>query len=107
MKDAIKQSLVLIKEDRVEETEELVRKALMVSRTVDIGQSFFRDTKDRWDRTYNAEKQDKYKTLLPTLNHSLEGGLGEKELAMVIAPPGVGKSLVAGEPSCSIHDRGA
>jgi replicative DNA helicase len=93
MKDAIKKSLVLIKEDRVEETEELVRKALMVSRTVDIGQSFFRDTKDRWDRTYNAEKRDKYKTLLPTLNQSLEGGLGEKELAMVIAPPGVGKSL--------------
>ena len=93
MKDAIKQSLVLIKEDRVEETEELVRKALMVSRTVDIGQSFFKDTKDRWDRTYNAEAKDKYKTLLPTLNHSLEGGLGEKELAMVIAPPGVGKSL--------------
>jgi len=93
MKDAIKQSLILIKENRVEETEELVRKALTVSRTVDIGQQYFTDTKERWDRTYNAEKEDKYKTLLPSLNRSLEGGLGKKELAMVIAPPGVGKSL--------------
>ena len=93
MKDAIKQSLVLIKEDRMEETEQLVRKALTVSRTVDVGQSYFSDLNSRWDRTYNSEEQDKYKTLLPSLNRSLEGGLGEKELAMVIAPPGVGKSL--------------
>jgi replicative DNA helicase len=93
MKAAIKQSLVLIKEDRVEETEELVRKALLVSRTVDIGQTYFSNFKDRWERTHNSEQQDKYKTLLPMLNQSLEGGLGEKELAMVIAPPGVGKSL--------------
>ena len=93
MKNAIKQSLILIKEDRMDETESLVRNALTVSRSVDIGQQYFSDIKDRWDRTHNAEDRDKYKTLLPTLNHSLEGGLGEKELAMVIAPPGVGKSL--------------
>jgi len=93
MKDAIKQSLMLIKENRMDETEALVRKALTVSRTVDIGQSYFKDVKDRWDRTYNAQDVDKYKTLLPSLNRSLEGGLGAKELAMVIAPPGVGKSL--------------
>lgn len=93
MKDAIKQSLTLIKENRMDETEALVRQALTVSRTVDIGQSYFNDVKERWDRTYNAEEADKFKTLLPSLNRSLEGGLGEKELAMVIAPPGVGKSL--------------
>jgi replicative DNA helicase len=93
MKDAIKQSLVLIKEDRMDETEALVRKALTVSRTVDVGQQYFSDINDRWDRTFNAEEADKYKTLLPSLNRSLEGGLGNKELAMVIAPPGVGKSL--------------
>lgn len=93
MKDAIKQSLVLIKEDRMEETEELVRNALMISRTVDVGHKYFTDLKDRWDRTHNAEDTDKYKTVLASLNRSLEGGLGEKELAMVIAPPGVGKSV--------------
>ena len=93
MKEAIKESLILIKEDRMEETEQLVRKALTVSRSVDVGQKYFSDFGERWDRTYNSEEQDKYKTLLPALNRSLEGGLGSKELAMVIAPPGVGKSL--------------
>ena len=93
MKEAIKQSLFLIKEDRMEETEQLIRKALTVSRTVDVGQQYFSDFNSRWDRTYNSEEQDKYKMFLPRLNASLEGGLGEKELAMVIAPPGVGKSL--------------
>jgi replicative DNA helicase len=93
MKDAIKQSLVLIKEDRMEETETLVRNALTVSREVNVGQKYFADISDRWDRTHNADAVDKYKTLLPSLNQSLEGGLGSKELAMVIAPPGVGKSL--------------
>ena len=93
MKEAIKKSLILIKEDRMEETEQLVRKALTVRRTVDVGQEYFDDLSSRWNRTHNSEAQDKYKTLLPSLNKSLEGGLGEKELAMVIAPPGVGKSL--------------
>ena len=94
MKDAIKQSLVLIKEDRVEETEELVRKALLVSRTVDVGQSYFDDLSDRWDRTFNADLSSyKHKTLLPSVNTSLDGGPGKKELCMVVAPPGVGKSI--------------
>lgn len=93
MKEAIKQSLILIKEDRMEETEELVRNALMISRTVDVGHKYFVDLKERWDRAFDDNGLSKYMTVLPSLNRSLEGGLGEKELAMVIAPPGVGKSV--------------
>jgi replicative DNA helicase len=94
MKDAIKQSLVLIKEDRIEETEALVREALMVSRTVDVGQTYFDELSDRWDRTFNAETTTyKNRTLLDSINRSLDGGIGKKELAMVVAPPGVGKSV--------------
>jgi len=94
MKGAIKQSLVLIKEDRVEETEELVRQALLVSRTVDTGQAYFNNLTERWDRTFNAEVNSyKSKTVLPSVDKSLEGGIGKKELAMVVAPPGVGKSV--------------
>ena len=59
MKNAIKQSLILIKEDRMEETESLVRNALTIGRTVDIGQQYFSSIQDRWDRTYNAEDKDK------------------------------------------------
>lgn len=93
MKQAIKESLSLIKEDRMDETEQLIRGALMVSRQVDVGQKYFDDLGERWERMFNQEKKEKFKTLLPSLDKSLEGGLGAKELAMVVAPPGVGKSL--------------
>ena len=63
MKSAIAQSISLIKEDRVEEVEALVKEALLINRDVDTGQNYF------------------------------TGGLGSKEMAMVVAPPGVGKSL--------------
>jgi replicative DNA helicase len=94
MKSAIAESITLIKEDRVEEVESIVRKALLVGRTVDTGQNYFEDLSVRWDRTFNAQKNSKkFKTVLPSIDKSLEGGLGSKELAMVVAPPGVGKSL--------------
>ena len=90
MKSAISQSISLIKEDRVEEVEALVRKALLTNRDVDTGQDYFGDFAGRWDRIFNKKNEVKYKTILPSLNKSLEGGLGSKELAMVVAPPGVG-----------------
>lgn len=93
MKSAIAQSISLIKEDRIEEVEALVRKALLTNRDVDTGQDYFDDFSGRWDRIFNKKTEKKYRTILPSLNKSLEGGLGSKELAMVVAPPGVGKSL--------------
>lgn len=94
MKSAIAESISLIKEDRVEEVENIVRKALMVARNVNTGQKYFEDCSDRWERTLLSNKQTKkYRTVFPSIDKSLEGGLGSKELAMVVAPPGVGKSL--------------
>ena len=93
MKSAIAQSISLIKEDRVEEVEALVRKALLINRDIDTGQDYFDDLLGRWDRIFNKKTERKYKTILPSINNSLEGGLGCKEMAMVVAPPGVGKSL--------------
>ena len=93
MKSAIAQSISLIKEDRVDEVEALVKKALLINRDVDTGQDYFTDVMGRWDRIFNKKQEEKYKTILPSINKSLEGGLGSKEMAMVVAPPGVGKSL--------------
>ena len=87
MKAAIADSISLIKENRIDEVEALVRKALLINRDVDTGQDYFTDLVGRWDPNI------KYKTVLPSINKSLEGGLGAKEMAMVVAPPGVGKSL--------------
>jgi len=93
MKKAIQECIILTKQDKIEETEAVVRKALTVARTVDVGQNYFSGLRDRWDRTFNEDYKDKYSTVLNTLDRSLDGGLNRKELAMVVAPPGVGKSL--------------
>tara|TARA_R110000737_G_scaffold342841_1_gene368106 strand:+ start:40 stop:1329 length:1290 start_codon:yes stop_codon:yes gene_type:complete len=93
MKSAIAQSIELIRDDRTEEVEALVRKALLVSRDIDTGQDYFKDFGERFNRVFNSKETQKHKTVLGGLDTSLEGGLGDKELAMVVAPPGVGKSL--------------
>jgi replicative DNA helicase len=93
MKSAITESVLLLKEDKIGDIEGIVRKALTVSRFVDNGQDYFSSVSDRWDRIINKKEEKKYSTVLPSLDKSLEGGLGIKELAMVVAPPGVGKSL--------------
>jgi replicative DNA helicase len=93
MKQAIAESVTLIREDRMEDVEGLVRQALLVSRSVDVGQDYFPSFNDRWKRLNDVDTTDKFATVLPALDQSLEGGLSRKELSMVVAPPGVGKSL--------------
>ena len=93
MKDAITQSIGYIQDDNYERVEEAVRKALTVNRNVDLGQNYFDSITARWVRMLDRNNEDRYRTILPTLNKELEGGLSAKELAMVVAPPGVGKSV--------------
>lgn len=95
LKCAIKDSIIHLKNENYGAIEGNIREALTVSRQVDIGQVYFSDIPGRLRRLY--EKSDKevdtFKTMIPTLNRAVEGGLQRKEIAMVVAPPGVGKSL--------------
>ena len=93
VKDAIRKCVELVAEDRLDETEETIRQALMVSRTVDNGQEYFSSVKDRWQRLLSRKETDKFKTALPSCNKHLEGGHNAKELCMVVASAGTGKSL--------------
>lgn len=94
MKAAIAESITLIKENKVEQVEDIVRKALLVGKSVNTGQDYFVDFSNRWERVFSQGKDlKKFRTVFPSIDKSLEGGLGSKELAMVVAPPGVGKSL--------------
>ena len=93
MKEAITRSIGFIQSDDFERVEEEVRAALTVNRNVDLGQDYFESITARWVRTLDRTNEDRYRTILPTLNRELEGGLSAKELAMVVAPPGVGKSV--------------
>tara|TARA_R100000005_G_C4995485_1_gene202384 strand:+ start:82 stop:1365 length:1284 start_codon:yes stop_codon:yes gene_type:complete len=93
LKDAIIRSAEMVKTKKYSEIEPIMRDALTVSRNVDLGLDYFSDIEERWARlnsdTYTAE----HRTIFESLNEALEGGLAAKELAMVVAPPGVGKSL--------------
>ena len=93
MKSAITESIGLMKDDKIEEIESVVRQALTVNRNVNYGQMYFDDLKGRFDRIFKEATGERFPLVFPTLNRELEGGLSRKELAMVVAPPGVGKSL--------------
>ena len=93
MTEAIKKSVTLLKEEKFGEIEQLIKDALLVTRTVEVGQDYFAEVKDRVHRMFQNKAEAKMRTVFPTFDRHLEGGLSAKELAIVIAPPGVGKSL--------------
>ena len=93
MREAITNSIGLLKDDRIGEIEELVREALCINRNVDLGHTYFSDVIERFERSFQENSGNRHPTVFDTLTKELEGGLGNKELAMVVAPPGVGKSL--------------
>ena len=92
---AIKTSVVDLKRGNYGAVESNIREALMVSRQLDVGQNYFSDVVDRFKRLYEISEEDRdtFMTMIPTLNNATEGGLQRKEIGMVVAPPGVGKSL--------------
>tara|TARA_R110000824_G_scaffold54689_4_gene151025 strand:- start:12269 stop:13576 length:1308 start_codon:yes stop_codon:yes gene_type:complete len=93
LKDALLQSFDLMKKKKFSNIENVMRTALTVSRNVDLGLDYFTSMDERWERVEDDDRNPKFRTIFPSLNQALEGGLASKELAMVVAPPGVGKSL--------------
>lgn len=90
--EAIKSSIDLISEDRFEEVEEKIRQALLVSRHIDVGQNYFANLTKRYSQE-DLDNVVKFPTVLKTVTKHLDGGNSPKELCMVVAPPGTGKSL--------------
>ena len=93
MKEAITSSISLLKDDRMGDIEVLVRDALSINRNVDLGQAYFNDVMERFERSLQENSGNRFPLVFDTLSRELDGGLSPKELAMVVAPPGVGKSL--------------
>ena len=105
LKDAIINSIDLLKQKKFGKIEEQIREALSVSRNVDLGSDYFGNVEERYVRLNNASIYGQYRTPFETINQELDGGLAPKELAMVVAPPGVGKSLfLANQCARSVMD---
>ena len=95
LKSAIKDSIIHLKKENYGAIESNIKEALTVSRQVEVGQNYFSSVSERFKRLYEISdaERDTFKTMIPTLNKATEGGLQRKEIGMVVAPPGVGKSL--------------
>ena len=94
MEHAIRKAVgILNEEGDPGAVEELGKSALLVNRSVDVGQDYFTDVNTRLQRNAEDNRDQLIPTAFITHNRNLEGGLARKELAMVAAPPGVGKSL--------------
>ena len=105
VKDAILKSVDHLKKKNFDAIEDEVRSAFSVNRNVDLGTNYFSGIKERWDRLNSQQLVPKFRTPFETLNEALDGGLAHKEMAMVVAPPGVGKSLfLANQAARSVLD---
>ena len=93
LKDAIINSVGHLEKKNFGAIAEEVQSALTVSRNIDLGTDYFTGIADRWQRLQNDKVSAQFRTPFETVNEALDGGLAAKEMAMVVAPPGVGKSL--------------
>jgi replicative DNA helicase len=93
LKAAIRKSVELLNKDQIDGIELEIKKALLISRVIDNGHEYFPKVKDRWKEELKEDGSERFKTVFPSFNVNLQGGNTRKEISMVVAPPGVGKSL--------------
>ena len=93
LKSAIAKSVGFLKDKKFGHIEDEIRSALSICRNVDTGQEYFADVSDRWRRQTLEDNSGRLPTPVDSINRALKGGIARKELAIVTAPPGKGKSL--------------
>lgn len=90
LKEAIVQSVDLLKAGSYDRIKDLVDKAMKVGVDTDLGLEYVLDFEER--------SQDLNRTTVPTdwscINELMDGGLGPGELGVIVAPSGVGKTWV-------------
>lgn len=90
LKEAIVQSVDLLKAGSYDRIKDLVDKAMKVGVDTDLGLDYVLDFEER--------NEDLNRTTVPTgwdcINELMDGGLGPGELGVVVAPSGVGKTWV-------------
>ena len=89
-KEALDQAIDLVGEDNFEPVVELMKKAVSVGMPHSIGHNFFDDMEARFQEIIRITCPTGLEPL--DSKEVLDGGLGRKELGVVVAPTGVGKS---------------
>jgi replicative DNA helicase len=88
LKDAIIQSVDLLKAGSYDRIKELVDKAMKVGVETDLGTDYVLD----YDERTSDEARETVCTDWDVINDLMSGGLGPGELGVVVAPSGVGKT---------------
>ena len=91
---AIRHSIDYLKDKRYDKIEEEVKDALLITEDTHLGLAYFEDVRDRFIDEMKYKK--KIKTGVVTLDKVTAGGwtLQDTTLAIIVAPTGVGKSLL-------------
>ena len=89
-KEALEQAVDLVSDDKFESVVDLMKQAVSVGLPHSVGHDFFEDMEARFQEIIRITCP----TGMPSLDTKevLDGGLGRKELGVVVAPTGVGKS---------------
>lgn len=93
VKQAIAESITLLKENRFAEIETKIRESLAVSRHIDVGHLYFDDLDERLEDLLKTDNIEYFSPCFPSISDALDGGLQRKEMAMVVAFSGGGKSV--------------
>ena len=90
LKKAMIQSVKLLKSSSFEEIQKVIEDAMKLGTNVDFGHDYHMDVDDR----YRMKNRNPITTGFARLDEITQGGFGESELGVVIAPTGAGKSMV-------------
>jgi replicative DNA helicase len=89
LKNAIIQSVDLLKSGNYDRIKELVDSAMKIGVDSELGHDYLLDYTDR----VTDENRDTVPTGFDVIDELMQGGLGPGELAVVVAPSGVGKCV--------------
>ena len=90
LKAAMMKSVRLIKTSSFDEIQSVIENALKLGTDNNFGHDFIKDFEERYER----KTRDPISTGLLKLDDVCGGGLGKRELGVIIAPTGAGKSMV-------------
>ena len=90
LKKAILQSADLVKKGNYDSITKIINEALSKGNDQNFGHDWYKDV----DHRYIKKSRKQITTGWPRIDDITKGGIGSKELAVVIAPTGAGKSMV-------------
>tara|TARA_R110000824_G_scaffold89748_2_gene219769 strand:+ start:460 stop:1815 length:1356 start_codon:yes stop_codon:yes gene_type:complete len=90
LKGAMMKSITLLKTSSFDEIQKIIDDALKLGTDNNFGHDFLKDFEQR----FLIQARDPISTGWKRLDEIAKGGLGKKELGVVIAPTGAGKSMV-------------